>query len=52
LFAFVFSLGCVDLCSHLARTFDGWVPILDFYLEGFSLFQMEKLENIEESKKS
>ncbi len=30
LFAFVFSLGCVYLCSHLPYTFDGWVPILDF----------------------
>jgi hypothetical protein len=32
LFAFVFSLNCVNLCSHLPCTFDGWVPILDFYL--------------------
>jgi hypothetical protein len=38
LFAFVFSLGCVYLCSHLACTFDGWVPILDFYFQGFSSF--------------
>ncbi len=36
LFAFVFSLGCVYLCSHLPCTFAGWVPILDFYLWGFS----------------
>jgi hypothetical protein len=36
LFACVFSLGCVYLCSHLPCTFDGWVPILDFYLQGFS----------------
>jgi hypothetical protein len=36
LFAFVFSLGCVYLCSHLSCTFDGWVLILDFYLQGFS----------------
>jgi hypothetical protein len=36
LFAFVFSLGCVYLCPHLLGTFDGWVPILDFYLHGFS----------------
>jgi hypothetical protein len=35
LFAFVFSLGCVYLCFHLPCTFDGWVPILDFYLLGF-----------------
>jgi hypothetical protein len=33
-----FSLGCVYLCSHLPCTFDGWVPILDFYLQGFSSF--------------
>ncbi len=31
----VFSLGCVYLCSLLPCTFDGWVPILDFYLKGF-----------------
>ncbi len=38
LFAFVFFLGCVYLCSHLpcTFTFDGWVPILDFHLHGFS----------------
>jgi hypothetical protein len=36
LIAFVFSLGCVSLCSHLPCTFNGWVPILDFYLQGFS----------------
>ncbi len=36
LFAFVFSLGCVYLCSHLPCTFDGCIPILDFYLQGFS----------------
>ncbi len=36
LFAFVFvSLGCVYLCSHLFCTFDGWVPIFDFYFQGF-----------------
>jgi hypothetical protein len=33
---FVFSLGCVYLCFHLPCTFDKWVPILDFYLQGFS----------------
>ncbi len=38
LFAFVFSLGCVYLCSHLPCSFDGWVPILDFYLQGFFSF--------------
>jgi hypothetical protein len=38
LFAFVFSLGCVYLCSHLSCTFAGWVPILDFYLQGFFFF--------------
>ncbi len=32
LYAFVLSLGCVYLCSHLPCTFDGWVPILDFCL--------------------
>ncbi len=31
MFAFVFSLGCVYLCSHLPCTFDGWVPVLDFF---------------------
>jgi hypothetical protein len=35
LFAFVFSLGCVYLCSHSPCTFNGLVPILDFYLQGF-----------------
>jgi hypothetical protein len=29
------SMGCVYLCSHLPN---GWVPILDFYLQGFSSF--------------
>jgi hypothetical protein len=38
LFAFVFSLGYVYLCSHLPFTFDGWVPILDFYSLGFSSY--------------
>jgi len=36
LFAFVFSLGSVYLCSHLPCTFDGWVAILNFYILGFS----------------
>jgi hypothetical protein len=36
LFAFVFSLGCVYVCFHLPCTFDGWVPILDFYVHDFS----------------
>ncbi len=35
-FNFFSSLGCVYLCSHLPYTFDGWVPILDFYIQGFS----------------
>ncbi len=35
-FAFVFSLGCLYLCFHLPCTFDGWVPILDFDLQGLS----------------
>jgi hypothetical protein len=30
-----FSVGCVYLCSHLPRTFDGGVPILDFLFTGF-----------------
>jgi hypothetical protein len=30
LFAFVFTLDCVYLCSLLPCTFDGWVPILWF----------------------
>jgi hypothetical protein len=29
-------LSCVYLCSHLPCTFDGWVPVLDFYIQGFS----------------
>jgi hypothetical protein len=36
LFAFVLSLGCVYLCSHLPCAFDGWLPILDYYLQGFT----------------
>ncbi len=36
LFAFVFSLGCVYLCSLLHCTFDRWVPIPAFYIQGFS----------------
>jgi hypothetical protein len=35
LFALVFPLGCVCLCSHLPCTFDGWVPVLDFVIQGF-----------------
>jgi hypothetical protein len=36
LFAFVFFLGSLYLCSHLPCTFDGWVPFLDFfYIHGF-----------------
>jgi hypothetical protein len=35
LFAFVFSLGYVYLCSYLPCTFAGWVPILEFYFKGF-----------------
>jgi hypothetical protein len=33
---FVFSSGCVYSCSHLPCTFDEWVSILDFYIQGFS----------------
>jgi hypothetical protein len=44
LFVFVFSLGCVYLSSHFPSTFDGWVPILDLYLHGFSyLTPFEKI---------
>ncbi len=32
-FCFCFFFG---LCSCLPCTFDGWVPILDFYFQGFS----------------
>jgi len=32
---FYFSVSCVYLCFHLPCTFDGWVPILDFYFRGF-----------------
>jgi hypothetical protein len=35
---FVFTLGCVYSCSHLPCTFDGWVPVLDFFIHGFSSF--------------
>ncbi len=38
LFAFVFLLGCVFLCSLSPCTFEGWVPVLDFYIHGFSSF--------------
>jgi len=44
LFALVFSLGCVYLCSHLPCTFDRWVPILDIYLQGFSYFIPRNLQ--------
>ncbi len=27
------------MCSHLPCTFDGWVPFLDFDLQGFSSFE-------------
>ncbi len=37
LFVFVFSSGCVYFCFHLPCTFDGWVPILEFYLQGSPL---------------
>jgi len=33
-----FFLGCVYLCFHLPCTFDGWVPILDFYFTRFFFF--------------
>ncbi len=35
-----FTSGCVYLCSLLPRTFDRWVPILDFYLPGFSSYRL------------
>jgi hypothetical protein len=35
LFAFVFSFGCVYSGSRLPCTFDGWVHILDFYIQVF-----------------
>jgi hypothetical protein len=35
LFAFVFPLGCVFLCSLSHCTFDGWVSVLDFYIQDF-----------------
>jgi hypothetical protein len=34
-FVFDFLLGCVYLCFHLPCTFVRWVPILDFYSQGF-----------------
>jgi hypothetical protein len=39
---FCFSLGCVYLCFHLSCTFDGWISILDFVLQGFFLFFSSK----------
>ncbi len=38
LFAFGFPLVCVFLCSLSPCTFDGWVPVLDFHIQGFSSF--------------
>jgi hypothetical protein len=38
LFVFVFSLGYVYLCFHLPSIFYAWVPILDFYINGFPSF--------------
>ncbi len=35
LFAFVFSLVCVFLCFLSPCTFDEWVPVLYFDLQGF-----------------
>jgi hypothetical protein len=46
LFAFVFALACVYLCSHLSCTFDGWVLIFDFYLQGFSSSKLFKVKCI------
>jgi hypothetical protein len=51
LFAFVFSLACVYLSSHLPCTFDGWVAILDFYLRGFSSSKLFKAKYILIGKK-
>jgi hypothetical protein len=34
----LFSFG---LCFHLPCIFYGWVPILDFYLQGFSSFEFK-----------
>ncbi len=52
---FFFSLACVYLlCSHLpCCTCDGWVPILDFYLQDFSsskLFKVKKKTSLLERK--
>jgi hypothetical protein len=35
LFYFILFVGCVYLCYHLPCTFDGWVHVLDFYIQGF-----------------
>jgi hypothetical protein len=51
LFAFVFSLACVYLCSHLPCTFDGWFSILDFYLQGFSSSKLFNVKYILLEKK-
>jgi len=34
----IFFLDCDYMCSHLPCTFDGWVPVLDFYMQGFPFF--------------
>jgi hypothetical protein len=39
---FFFSLGCVYLFSNLPCTFDGWVFVVDFFMQGFS----SKLERV------
>ncbi len=52
LFALVFSLGCVYLCSHLPCTFVGCVPIHDFlfirsfYLHALLMTLHHRLEQI------
>jgi hypothetical protein len=38
---FCFFLGLCLLAFFLPCTFDGWVPILDFYLQSFSIFADE-----------
>ncbi len=38
LFSFYF-LGCVYSCFHLPCIFDGWVPVLGFYIQSFSFLK-------------
>jgi hypothetical protein len=47
----LFFLWLVSTCFYLPCTFDGWVPILDFYLHGFSSSKLVKVKYILIGKK-